>query len=144
MKREQSLRRRFHVSSQSEQRMNKSQCSVVRWMNPPQQIQVRMLGFMLTSCDIGSEIITIGAGNEIMHQIAALLRGRVIYLRAIISRVASTERRKETMLILNSIYEALAARDAYHAEKLTRAYVQRSAEFAKLLMNHCNSRGSQT
>lgn len=94
--------------------------------------------------DICSEIITLGAGNHVLHQMAALLRGRVTYLRTITSRVASTERRKETMLMLNEIYDALSARDADRAETITRAYIQRSAKFAVFVMNHNNGRVSQT
>jgi len=77
-----------------------------------------------------SDIIMQGAGNDITRQMTFLLRTRVTYLRTITTRVASAERRRDTMALLYGIFDALRARDADLAEKLTRAYVERSAAFA--------------
>lgn len=52
------------------------------------------------------------------------------YLRTITARVATTERRQESMSLLNEVLEALVKRDADRAESLMRTYVQRSARFA--------------
>ncbi|RUU34303.1 GntR family transcriptional regulator [Mesorhizobium sp. Primo-A] len=80
------------------------------------------------------EIIMQGAGNDITRQMTFLLRARVTYLRTITTRVASAERRRNTMALLNGIFDALRARDADLAEKLTREYVERSAAFALSLL----------
>lgn len=80
--------------------------------------------------DAVSDIIMLGAGNEVTSQMASVLRTRVTYLRTITARVASPERRRETMRLLNGILDAFRARDADLAETLTRQYVERSARFA--------------
>jgi DNA-binding GntR family transcriptional regulator len=80
--------------------------------------------------DAVSDIIMQGAGNDITRQMTFLLRTRVTYLRTVTTRVASAERRRDTMALLYGVFDALRARDAHLAEKLTRAYVERSATFA--------------
>ncbi|MCE7029486.1 GntR family transcriptional regulator [Jiella avicenniae] len=77
-----------------------------------------------------ADIITQGADNEVMRQLAFVLRTRMTYLRTITARVATSERRQETMRRLNAIAASLKARDAETAMRLTREYVERSAEFA--------------
>lgn len=77
-----------------------------------------------------ADAITRGAGNEMMRQMASVLRTRITYLRTITARAASRERRVETMALLNGILDALALRDADQAESLMRAYVERSARYA--------------
>lgn len=76
------------------------------------------------------DIIMLGAGNEVTRQMAAILRSRITYLRTITSRVASADRRIESMRLLNDILNAFRARDADTAERLIREYVERSARFA--------------
>lgn len=76
------------------------------------------------------QVITRGAGNEIMRQITSVLRTRVTYLRTITSRVASAERRMESIRFLREIQTALKSRDADRAEQLIAGYVERSAAFA--------------
>lgn len=76
------------------------------------------------------QVITRGAGNAVTDQMAAVLRTRVTYLRTITSRVASAERRVESIRILHEIRTALISRDADRAETLIRGYVERSAAFA--------------
>ncbi|TPM91768.1 GntR family transcriptional regulator [Mesorhizobium sp. B2-1-5] len=80
------------------------------------------------------DIIMQGAGNDITRQMTFLLHGRVTYLRTVTTRVASTERRRNTMALLHGIFDALRARDADLTEKLTRGYVERSAAFALSLL----------
>ena len=57
------------------------------------------------------DVITRGAGTEITWQMASVLRTRVTYLRTITSRVASSERRVESIHLLEDIRKALLARD---------------------------------
>lgn len=71
-----------------------------------------------------------GSGNAVIRQMSSLLRGRVSYLRTITARLASEERRRESMSLLFGILEALKARDVARADTMIRAYVQRSARFA--------------
>lgn len=92
--------------------------------------------------DAVSDIIMQGAGNEITRQMTFLLRTRVTYLRTVTTRVASPERRRETMAMLNGIFDALRARNADVADRLTRAYVERSAAFALSVLRDV-SRDSQ-
>lgn len=80
--------------------------------------------------DAVSDLIMDGARNEIMRQMASILRARVTYLRTVTSRVASAQRRLETMELLKGILNAFRARDADLAARLTRNYVERSAAFA--------------
>lgn len=77
-----------------------------------------------------SDVIMEGAGNEVTRQMAAVLRTRITFLRTITARVASSERRAETMGMLREISAAFHARDGAKAERLTRDYVKRSAAFA--------------
>jgi len=84
--------------------------------------------------DAVSDLIMDGARNEIMRQMASILRARVTYLRTVTSRVASVERRSKTMVLLRGILEAFQARDADLAERLTRDYVERSAAFATMML----------
>lgn len=85
------------------------------------------------------QVITRGAGNDVTDQMASILRTRVTYLRTITSRVASADRRVESMRLLREIREALKAREAGRAEELIRDYVERSATFAVDVLNTLNS-----
>lgn len=76
------------------------------------------------------EIITQGAGNDVASQMVSILRSRVTYLRTITSRLATAARREESMTLLRQLCDVLASRDAEQAERLMRAYVERSAQFA--------------
>jgi GntR family transcriptional regulator, trigonelline degradation regulator len=80
--------------------------------------------------DAVSDIIMQGAGNDITRQMTFLLRTRITYLRTVTTRVASAERRRDTMALLHDIFDALRERNADLAEELMRAYVERSAAFA--------------
>jgi DNA-binding GntR family transcriptional regulator len=80
--------------------------------------------------DAVSDIIMQGAGNDITRQMTFLLRTRITYLRTVTTRVASAERRRDTMALLHGIFDALRERNADLAEELMRAYVERSAVFA--------------
>lgn len=80
--------------------------------------------------DLVSHIIMEGAGNDVMRQMASVLRTRVTFLRTITTRAAPNERRQETMKLLTEIVHAFRERDADMAEHLTREYVQRSAHYA--------------
>lgn len=80
--------------------------------------------------DAVSDLIMDCARNEIMRQMASVLRARVTYLRTVTSRVASAERHRETIVMLRRILDAFRSRDADLAERLTRSYVERSAAFA--------------
>ncbi len=80
--------------------------------------------------DAVSDIIMQGAGNDITRQMTFLLRTRITYLRTVTTRVASAERRRDTMGLLHGIFDALRERNADLAEELMRAYVERSAAFA--------------
>lgn len=84
------------------------------------------------------DVITRGAGNEITWQMASVLRTRVTYLRTITSRVASSERRVESIHLLEDIRKALLARDGDRAEQLIRGYVERSAAFAMQVLASMN------
>jgi GntR family transcriptional regulator, trigonelline degradation regulator len=84
--------------------------------------------------DAISDLIMEGARNEIMRQMASVLRARVTYLRTVTSRVASVERRRETMVLLKGILDAFRTRNSDLAERLTRAYVERSAAFATAVL----------
>lgn len=85
------------------------------------------------------QVITRGAGNDVARQMASVLRTRVTYLRTITSRVASAERRVESIRLLRDIREALHARDADRAETLIRGYVERSASFAVHVLKSLNT-----
>lgn len=82
------------------------------------------------------DIIMQGAGNDITRQMTFLLRARVTYLRTVTTRVAPTERRRDTMALLHRIFDAMRMRDAQLAERLTRDYVERSAVFALSVLRH--------
>jgi DNA-binding GntR family transcriptional regulator len=84
--------------------------------------------------DAVSDLIMDGARNEVMRQMASVLRARVTYLRTVTSRVASIERRRETMELLKGILDAFRTRNSDFAERLTRAYVERSAAFATAVL----------
>ncbi len=90
------------------------------------------------------DVITRGAANPVTYQMASLLRTRVTYLRTITSRVASPERRTESIRLLRDIRAALTARDADRSEALIRHYVERSAAFAvQVLRAQEAERGTQ-
>lgn len=93
--------------------------------NLPTQAQVHA-----RQLDEVSDVIMKGAGNKVTRQLSALLRTRVTYLRTITARVATPERRAETMRLLCEISAAFHDRDGEKAERLTREYVERSAAFA--------------
>jgi DNA-binding GntR family transcriptional regulator len=78
-----------------------------------------------------SDAIIRGAGNDVARQMSAVLRARVTYLRTITTRSATPERRRGTVEMLHHIVDAFRARDADRAEQLSRAYVERSATFAR-------------
>ncbi|MBX9451608.1 MAG: GntR family transcriptional regulator [Mesorhizobium sp.] len=80
--------------------------------------------------DAVSDVIMRGAGNAVARQMASVLRARVTYLRTVTARMATAERRLQTMALLNGILDAFRARDADLAERLTRDYVERSAAYA--------------
>ncbi|WP_397543220.1 GntR family transcriptional regulator [Roseovarius salis] len=86
------------------------------------------------------QVITRGARNDVTGQMASLLRTRVTYLRTITSRVASAERRVESIRLLREIRAALKTRDADRAEKLIRGYVERSASFAVEVLRTINNK----
>lgn len=90
------------------------------------------------------QVITLGAGNDVARQMASVLRTRVTYLRTITSRVASAERRLESIRLLHQIREALLDRDADRAETLIRGYVERSAHFAISVLNSLNKSDDTT
>jgi DNA-binding GntR family transcriptional regulator len=89
------------------------------------------------------QVITRGAGNDVTRQMASVLRTRVTYLRTITSRVASADRRVESIRFLREIREALKTRDADRAEKLIRGYVERSAVFAVDVLRTLNTKDEQ-
>lgn len=89
------------------------------------------------------DVITQGAGNPVTRQMASLLRIRVTYLRTITSRVASAERRVESMKLLRDIREALRARDADLSESRIKNYVERSAVFALDVLKSVRDADSQ-
>ena len=74
---------------------------------------------------------------------ASILRARVTYLRTVTSRVASPERRRATMDLMRGILDAFRARDADRAERLMRAYVERSAAFATMVLNDMDRDGGR-
>lgn len=80
--------------------------------------------------DAVSDIIMRGAGNEETRQMASVLRSRVTYLRMITTRAAPATHRDRTMEMLRDILAAFRDRDAERADRLTRAYVERSAVYA--------------
>ncbi len=80
--------------------------------------------------DAVSDMIMNCARNDILRQMASVLRARVTYLRTVTSRVASAERRRESMALLEGILDALRRRDADLADSRTRSYIERSAAFA--------------
>lgn len=102
-------------------------------INAPEEAQLHA-----QKLDHVSDIIMQGAGNEVTSQMASLLRTRVTFLRTITARVASTERRRETMKLLNDILAAFRERDANLAERLTRSYVERSARYAISVLRRTN------
>jgi DNA-binding GntR family transcriptional regulator len=80
--------------------------------------------------DAFSDAIMLGACNDVARQMTTVLRARVTYLRTITTRSASQARRRGTVEVLQHIVEALKAKRADEAERLCRAYVERSATFA--------------
>jgi len=86
------------------------------------------------------QVITRGAGNEVTGQMASILRTRVTYLRTITSRVASAERRVESIRFLREIRAAMKSRDGDRAEELIRGYVERSAAFAVKVLSTINNK----
>ena len=57
--------------------------------------------------------------------------------------VASIERRRETMELLKGILDAFRTRNSDLAERLTRAYVERSAAFATAVLRDLNQNDHQ-
>lgn len=90
------------------------------------------------------QVITRGAGNDVTRQMASVLRTRVTYLRTITSRVASTDRRVESIRFLREIRVALKSRDADRAEGLIRGYVERSAAFAIDVLRALSTKDKQS
>jgi len=84
--------------------------------------------------DALTDAVMQGADNDVARQMTAVLRARITYLRTITTRAATQTRRRDTVDILKSIVEALKARRADEAEKQWRAYVERSASFAREIL----------
>lgn len=81
--------------------------------------------------DAFSNAMMHGADNDVARQMTAVLRARVTYLRTITTRAATPERRRGTVEMLRHIAEALKSGKGDEAEQLCRAYVERSAAFAR-------------
>lgn len=86
-----------------------------------------------------TEAILAGADNELAGQILNTLRARMTYLRVITAKAASVERRDGTTAALSALVDAIVARDGARAERLSRAYIARSAEFALALLRERDS-----
>jgi DNA-binding GntR family transcriptional regulator len=84
--------------------------------------------------DALTDAVMQGADNDVARQMTTVLRARITYLRTITTRAATQARRRDTVDILKSIIEALKARRADEAEKRWRAYVERSASFAREIL----------
>jgi len=84
--------------------------------------------------DAVSDMIMNCARNDVLRQMASVLRARVTYLRTVTSRLASAERRVESMDLLRGILDALRSRDAALADHRMQKYIERSAAFAKTVM----------
>lgn len=84
--------------------------------------------------DAVSDMIMNCARNDILRQMTSVLRARVTYLRTVTSRVATAERRVESMGLLRGILEAFQRRDADLADRRMRKYIERSAAFARTVM----------
>lgn len=84
--------------------------------------------------DAVSDFIMDCARNDVLRQMASVLRARVTYLRTVTSRVASVERRFESMELLKGILAAFRCRDEDLADHRMRSYIERSAAFAKTVL----------
>lgn len=80
--------------------------------------------------DAVSDLIMSCARNDILRQMASVLRARVTYLRTVTSRVAPAERRRKSIELLKEILDAFRRRDGDLADSRTRKYIERSAAFA--------------
>jgi GntR family transcriptional regulator, trigonelline degradation regulator len=69
-----------------------------------------------------------GARNRIIGQTMDSLQARIAYLRA--TSLAQPGRTAETVAEITEVVEAIQRRDAETAERLSRAHVERAAEFA--------------
>ena len=77
------------------------------------------------------DAILAGADNELARQMLGGLRARITFLRTLTARAASREQRQGTLAALARIAAALRDREAAGAEALSRAFVERSAAFAR-------------
>jgi GntR family transcriptional regulator, trigonelline degradation regulator len=81
------------------------------------------------------DVILRGARNEVARTILQSLRARMRYLRTLTAEVAETNRKQESLALMRKIMEAALRRDAGAVAERCRAFVERSAKFAIVVLS---------
>jgi len=81
------------------------------------------------------DVILRGARNEVARAVLQSLRARMRYLRALTADVADTSRKQETLALMRKIADAALRRDADTMAERCRAFVERSAKFAIVVLS---------
>jgi len=80
------------------------------------------------------DVILRGAGNDVARALLQSLRARMRFLRALTADAADVARKRETLARMREIMESALARDAEAMAERCRAFVERSAKFAILVL----------
>ena len=81
------------------------------------------------------DVILRGAKNEVARTVLQGLRARMRYLRTLTAEVAETSRKQESLALMRKIMEAALRRDAGTMAERCRAFVERSAKFAIVVLS---------
>jgi len=81
------------------------------------------------------DVLLRGARNEVARTVLQGLRARMRYLRALTSEVAQAGRKQESLELMRKIVEAALRRDASTMAERCRAFVERSAKFAIVVLS---------
>jgi DNA-binding GntR family transcriptional regulator len=80
------------------------------------------------------DVILRGAENEVARSLLRSLHARMRFLRALTADVADTTRKRESLGLMQKILDAALERDAETMAERCRAFVERSAKFADLVL----------